>query len=66
MFAGNRYVYKVDTAVTLPALDDVLTSWTAWDGEAEIVAETGKEIAIVEVNSLNMVKAAGKDTVASA
>lgn len=63
---GNKYKYKTDVSITLPALNDDLTAWTDWDGSADITAATGNEIAIAEVTSANLAKKAGKATVASA
>lgn len=61
---GRTYVYKTGVTVTLPAFGDDLSTWTAWDGIAEITATTGEEIAISEVFG-DLCRATGKDTVVS-
>lgn len=65
---GTSYFYKTAASVVLPALDDELEGWTAWDRLADITATTGDEIAVVEVLTLgnvDYVKSAGKTTVVS-
>jgi hypothetical protein len=62
--AGCKYKYMTDVAVDLPALDDDLSAWADWDGEADITATTGDEIVIAEVSIFdNLAKKAGKATV---
>lgn len=64
--AGNSYVYKTATVTTLPSYDDVLTTgYSTWDGVADLTATTGNEIMVVEVDSSNKAKKAGKTTVTS-
>ena len=65
---GHTYRYKTDTAVEEPALDEDLALWGVWDGESEIAAINGDEIAIAEVFEIGeevLTKKAGKSTVAS-
>ena len=62
---GNHYVYKTDTAVTLPSSygEDVSEGWTAWNGMDDIAATSGNEIGIVEADAAGKAVAAGKTTV---
>lgn len=62
---GNHYVYKTDTAVTLPSSygEDVFEGWTAWNGMDDIAATSGNEIGIVEADAAGKAVAAGKTTV---
>lgn len=49
--SGDSYVYKThSTTITLPNFGDVVSDWTAWDGEDEIAVTNGHKIAIVELN----------------
>jgi hypothetical protein len=61
--AGNSYVYKTAASVDIPAYDADLSSWTAWDGAADITATTGNQIVIAEIDGTNLAKKAGKATV---
>ena len=64
--AGCVYKYKTAASVDLPTLDDDLKLWNNWDGEDEIESTTGHDIVIAEVCAVNnLVKAAGKATVAA-
>lgn len=63
--AGNTYKYKTAASVDLPTLDEDLSDWTDWDGEADIAAVDTEEIVIAEIDYKNRAKAAGKATVAS-
>lgn len=49
--AGNLYKYKVATAATAVTSGQSVQSWTLWDGTADITAETGKVITLVECSS---------------
>lgn len=62
---GNHYVYKTDTAVTLPSSygEDVSEGWTAWNGMDDIAATSGNEIGIVEADAAGKAVAVGKTTV---
>ena len=62
---ANTYRYKTAASVTLPLYNDVLTSWTTWDGVAEITATTGNDISIAEVDASLKCKKVGKTTVVS-
>lgn len=64
---GNSYMYRTGPYVELPALDEVLTlGWTEWDGLDEIEANTGDEIAIVEIDATNKAKKGGIAVVTAA
>ena len=55
---GNSYRYKVGNNVTVPEYGANVRMYSAWDGESEITAETGKKILIVECDeSYGAVKA---------
>ncbi len=61
---GNRYVYKVDTTITLPtSYGEIVEGFTPWNGMDDISATNGQEIGIVEVDDENKAIAAGKTTV---
>lgn len=61
--SGESWVYKVgDTAATvLPG--EVVSDWTAWDGEDDITAATGKKLALVALNAAGQAIAYGNCTV---
>lgn len=61
--ADNVYKVKVDTAETAVAYDDDVTSWDDWDGTADITAESGKVITVVEATSGYKARKAGHATV---
>ena len=62
----NTYVYKVGEEVALPAYDDLCTTgYTEWDGTAEIAAETGSKILLVEINEDKRARKAGIASVTS-
>jgi hypothetical protein len=63
---GNTYVYKTHST-TAPAvtIGEDLTSWTAWDGSAEIVATSTHKITVAEVNASKLAVKAGNTTVTS-
>ena len=57
------YKYKVDTAATPVDWGDDVTSWTTWDGSADITAASGKVITVVEATSAYKAVASGTATV---
>lgn len=60
---GNSYKYKIaDTAVDVTYKQSV-RNWTAWDGAADITAETGKIITVVECDAEYLALKAGSQTV---
>ena len=63
---GHSYKYKVATSPTMPTYDQVCSSgYTNWNGTDEITATTGQKIVVVEVDSDNKAKKAGKATITS-
>lgn len=49
--SGHLYLYQTAAEVTVPELDDVITTgYTAWDGVSEITATTGQDLLVVEVD----------------
>lgn len=61
--SGEGWKYKVgDTAATvLPG--EVISGWTAWDGDDDITAATNKKLALVAVNAAGQAIAYGSCTV---
>lgn len=60
---GESYVYKItDSAVPVDVGDSTSSGWTAWNGEDEITAATGKIITVAIAKS-NKVVAYGSATV---
>lgn len=65
--AGNAYRYQTGTTVTVPLIDEDLTTWTVWDGSSEISALTGNMIVIAEVDATTfLAKKSGTATVTAA
>lgn len=60
---GNSYKYKVADAVVEVTYGQSVRNWTAWDGAADITAETGKVITIVECDAEYRAVKAGSNTV---
>lgn len=61
---GNSYKYRVGASVGLPAFDAVLTTgWAAWNGASDIMADTGQQIVIAEVDGDNKAKKGGRAVV---
>lgn len=61
--SGNLYKYKVaDTASAVTYGQNVQT-WTAWDGTADITAESGKIVTVVECGSDYKAKSVGSAAV---
>ena len=63
---GNNYRYQVAASVVLPAINQDVSSLTAWNGTDDITAATGQEILIVEATAGNLAVKAGIATVTSA
>lgn len=61
--AGNSYVYKTASTVTAPSLGDDCSTYTEWNGTADITATTGNVICIVEVDSNKLALKTGTATV---
>lgn len=60
---GNSYKYKVADAAVEVTYGQSVRNWTAWDGAADITAETGKVITIVECDAEYRAVKAGSNTV---
>lgn len=63
---GNVYKYKVADEATEVTYEMNVQNWTAWDGEADITAETDKVITVVEASSEYKALKSGTATVVSA
>ena len=61
--SSESYVYKVGDTAAAVAYGDDLTSWSTWDGSADITAATNKKIVIAVVNAVHQAVAAGSATV---
>ena len=61
--SGNSYKYKVGDSVTAVVFGQNVQTWTAWDGSADITAQTGKTITVVECDSAYKALKAGSATV---
>lgn len=60
---GNSYKYKIADAETSVKYGQNVTTWTAWNGTADITAATGKAITIVECDAEFRAVKAGTVTV---
>ena len=60
---GNSYKYKVADAETAVTVGQNVKTWTAWNGNVDITAATGKVITVVECNSNYAAVGAGHATV---
>lgn len=60
---GNGDSYRVYHGAAIPAVGEVLTAWTAWDGVSDIAATTGDIITVAEVDGTNAAVKAGIATV---
>lgn len=63
---GEGYVYKVASTAQEIAYGDDLTSWTDWNGSADITATNGQKITVAVVDSNDKAVAVGSATVVSA
>ena len=63
--AGESYKYKVadTTAPSILAGQIPDSTWTAWDGDDDITATTGKKITVVVLSAFGEAKASGNATV---
>ena len=62
--SGESYVYKVTTGTAATVLPgEVVSGWTAWDGDDDITAATDKKLALVVVNAAGQAIAYGSATV---
>ena len=62
--SGEGWKYKVTTGTAASVLPgEVVSGWTAWDGDDDITAATGKKLALVAVNKAGQAIAYGSCTV---
>lgn len=61
--SGESWAYKVGTTEATVLPGEVVTGWTAWDGEDDITAATGKKLALVALNAAGQAIAYGSCTV---
>lgn len=61
--SGNSYKYKVGDAAQNVTYGKSVQTWTAWDGSADITAETGKIITVVECDGAYKAMKAGSASV---
>ena len=61
--SGESWGYKVGDAAATVLPGEVVSGWTAWDGEDDITAATGKKLALVALNAVGQVIAYGSATV---
>ena len=61
--SGNSYKYKIADVAQVVTYGKNVQTWTAWDGSADITAETGKVITLVECDSSYKAVKAGSVTV---
>lgn len=62
---GDQYRYKLGGNVTMPAKNQDVSSWTAWDGTSEITADSGDILTMVECTSNDRAVKAGSVEVQS-
>ena len=48
---NNTYKYKISEEEVSVAYGQNVKTWSVWDGTADITAETGKNITVVECNA---------------
>lgn len=61
--SGESWAYKVGDAAATVLPGEVVSGWTAWDGEDDITAATGKKLALVALNTVGQAIAYGSATV---
>lgn len=61
--SGESWAYKVGDAAATVLPGEVVAGWTAWDGEDDITAATGKKLALVALNAAGQAIAYGNCTV---
>ena len=62
--SGESWAYKVTTGTAATVLPgEVVSGWTAWDGDDDITAATGKKLALVALNAAGQAIAYGSCTV---
>ena len=61
--SGESWAYKVGDAAATVLPGEVVSGWTAWDGDDDIPAATGKKLALVALNAAGQAIAYGSCTV---
>lgn len=61
--SGNSYKYKVADSATAVTYGQNVQTWQAWDGTADITAQTGKVVTVVECDGSYKALKAGNATV---
>lgn len=61
--SGNSYKYKVADNATAVTYGQNVQTWTAWDGTADITAQTGKTVTVVECDNGYRAMKSGNTTV---
>lgn len=61
--SGESWGYKVGDAAATVLPGEVVSGWTAWDGDDDITAATGKKLALVALNAAGQAIAYGNCTV---
>ena len=61
--SGESWAYKVGDAAATVLPGEVVSGWTAWDGDDDITAATGKKLALVAMNAAGQAIAYGSATV---
>jgi len=61
--SGESWAYKVGDAAATVLPGEVVSGWTAWDGEDDITAATGKKLALAALNASGQAIAYGNVTV---
>lgn len=61
--SGESWAYKVGDAAATVLPGEVVSGWTAWDGEDDITAATGKKLALAALNAAGQAIAYGSATV---
>lgn len=61
--ASNVYKYKLGTGAISVTYGQNVKSWSAWDGESDITAESGQTITVVETDGSYQAQAAGSKAV---
>lgn len=60
---GESYAYKVGDSAATVLPGEVVSGWTAWDGDDDITAASNKKLALVVVNAAGQAVAYGSCTV---
>ena len=61
--SGESLAYKVGDAAATVLPGEVVSGWTAWDGDDDITAATGKKLALVALNTAGQAIAYGSVSV---